>query len=469
MPGPPLGRYKLSARIAQGGMGEVYRGVDVGYGGIERPVAVKLIAPGLALDPGLKRQFVDEAKLSYLLCHQNVIGVRDVGEIDGRFYIAMEWVDGADLGTILGRLRTAAGQPLPLRFACLVAVEAARGLDYAHRARDAAGQALHLVHRDISPSNLLVSFEGEIKVSDFGIARSRLREVTSMPGGLKGKVGYMAPEQARGESLDARADVFSLGAVLFEMLTGQNPFSYDAPKENEALDRVRNARFPTVRALAPSVPQGLEAIVMRAMAPAREERYQSCDKMREDLESFARRESYTLSPSDFGQFVRDLLDAPAPEPERAKSATPPKRLSATRAVATPRAFNDALGGALASLGGDDDGAAGSPFDEAHAETAAQLPVVVPARPTVVARPVQAHAAIAAPAAAAVEPARSATDMTDLIPRTGSRVPIIVGAALGVLLLVAGAVWFVQRAPARESSPSPLPSASAVGGSAAIAP
>ena len=151
-------------------MGEVYRGVDVGYGGIERPVAVKLIAPALALDAALRRQFVDEAKLSYLLCHQNVIGVRDVGEIDGRFYIAMEWIDGADLGTILARLRTSAGQPLPLRFACLVAVEAARGLDYAHRARDAAGVALHLVHRDISPSNLLVSFEGEVKVSDFGIA-----------------------------------------------------------------------------------------------------------------------------------------------------------------------------------------------------------------------------------------------------------------------------------------------------------
>src|SRR5439155_26910368 len=111
--------------------------------------------------------------------------------------------------------------------------------------------------------------------------------------------------QARGESLDARADVFSLGAVLFEMLTGQNPFSYDSPKENEALDRVRQARFPSLRTLMPSAPQGLEAIVMRAMAPVKEERYQSCDKMREDLESFARRESYTLSPSDFGQFVRD--------------------------------------------------------------------------------------------------------------------------------------------------------------------
>ena len=289
------------------------------------------------------------------MCHQNVVGVRDVGEIDGRFFIAMEWVDGADLGTILERLRTARGAAAA---AALRLPGRRRGGARARLCAPARatppGQALHLVHRDISPSNLLVSFEGEIKVSDFGIARSRLREVTSLPGGLKGKIGYMAPEQARGEPLDARADVFSLGAVLFEMLTAQNPFTYDAPRENEALERVRSGRFPSPRTLAPSVPQGLEAIVMRAMAPERGERYQSCDKMREDLESFARRESYTLSPSDFGQFVRDLLDAPAPEPERAKSATPPKRLSASRAVAAPRAFNDALGGALASLGGDGD-------------------------------------------------------------------------------------------------------------------
>ena len=209
-----------------------------------------------------------------------------------------------------------------------------------------------------------------------------------MPGGLKGKVGYMAPEQARGEALDARADVFSLGAVLFEMLTAQNPFTFDAPRENEALDRVRAGRFPSVRGLAATVPQGLEAIVMRAMAPDRGERYQTCDKMREDLEAFARRESYTLSPSDFGQFVRDLLDAPAPEPERARPATPPKRLSGTRAVAAPRAFNDALGGALASLGGSGED------DEALADTAAAS--TIPPRPTVVAKPIQAHAIVAPP-------------------------------------------------------------------------
>ncbi|MDB4967685.1 MAG: serine/threonine protein kinase [Myxococcales bacterium] len=470
MPGPTLGRYRLAARVAQGGMGEVYRGVDVGFAGIERPVAVKVIAPALAVDPGVKQQFVDEAKLSYLLCHQNVVQVRDVGEIDGQFFIAMEWVDGADLGTILARLKSAAGQPLPLRFACLVAVEAARGLDYAHRFADASGQPLHLVHRDVSPSNLLVSFEGEIKVSDFGIARSRLRVVTSMPGGLKGKIGYMAPEQARAEMLDARADVFALGAVLFEMVTGQNAFTYNA-KENEALERVRNGRVPALRTLAPTVPQGLEAIVMRAMAPAREDRYQSCAQMREDLESFARRESYTLSPSDFGQFVRDLMDVPAPAAaEKQKTATPVKRLSGSRAVATPRAFNDALGGALAALGGDGGsdgdgdgdgvGLALAATEENREVAAATAPGRVRPRTVALHQPVQVNAAI--------EPPRVPTDMTDLIPRSSSRVPLLVAVAAFAVAGVAGGVWFALRKeapPAGENSvaapaaivPAPPPS------------
>ena len=462
MPGPTLGRYRLSARVALGGMGEVFRGVDVGYGGIERPVAVKLIAPALACDPALKQQFVDEARLSYLLCHQNVVQVRDVGEIDAQLFIAMEWVEGADLGTLLARLQASAGQPLPLRFACLVAVEAARGLDYAHRLRDASGRLLNLVHRDVSPSNLLVSFEGEIKVSDFGIARSRMREATSLPGGLKGKIGYMAPEQARAEPLDARADVFALGAVLYELLTGHNAFTWQA-KENEALERVRRARFAPVRTLAPTVPQGLEAIVLRAMAADRAQRYQSCAQMREDLESFARRESYALSPSDFGQFVRDLMEAPAAgAPEQARTATPVKRLSGSRAVAAPRAFNDALGGALAALGGGDDGGDQAGDDVAYADTAAAatldaptarghkavvpstvaLPAASPAPP-----PVQLHATIGAPDA--TTPPRPPTDLTDLIPRSGSRVPILVGAALLLVAGVAAAVWWARRPPTPE--------------------
>jgi serine/threonine-protein kinase len=467
MVGATLGRYRLSARIAQGGMGEVYRGLDVGLGGVERPVAVKLIAPELARDPALRQQFVDEGRLSFVLCHQNVVQVRDAGEIDGHFFIAMEWVDGADLGTILHRLRAEANQPLPLRYACLVAVEAARGLDYAHRASDAAGRPLHLVHRDVSPSNLLVSFEGEIKVSDFGIARSRLREWASLPGVLKGKIGYMAPEQARGEPLDPRADVFALGAVLYEMLTGQNPFLHveyrrrsasEEPagvRDNEALARVRACQFAPVRTVVPTVPQGLEAIVLRAMAAAREQRYQSCAQMREDLEAFARRESYALSPSDFGQFVRDLWGTSPPvEAERVKTPSPVKRLSGARAVASPRAFNAALGGALAALGGSDD----APVETAPA--AAQA-VTVPGRPlraATVAMP-QAHQPVPLPDAVDAG-LHGATDMTEAIPRAPTSALLLWGAGALALVGVAAASFLAMRpkAPAAAALAAAAPPA-----------
>jgi hypothetical protein len=309
-----LGRYRLVERIATGGMGEVWRGVDVGWGGIERPVAVKVIAPSFAREPEFVRTFVDEARLSYLLCHSNVVNVRDIGKHESEsgdtWFIAMEWIDGGDLGGILKRLRERVGQPMPIRFALLVAVEAARGLDYAHRLRDAAGEPLHVVHRDISPSNLLVSYEGEVKVTDFGIARSRLKTTPSLPGALKGKLGYLSPEQARGESVDPRADLFALGVVLYEMLTGVNPFTHKLT-ERESLARVQAGAFEPPRRLQPSLPQGLEAIVLGAMAPRLDERYASCGGMREHLEAFARREGYALSAADLGAFVRDLLGTQA--------------------------------------------------------------------------------------------------------------------------------------------------------------
>ena len=247
MPGPPLGRYKLSARIAQGGMGEVYRGVDVGFGGIERPVAVKLIAPALRARPGARSgSSSTRRKLSYLLCHQNVVGVRDVGEIDGRFYIAMEWVDGADLGhhpraaAHGGGAAAAAALRLPGR------PSRRRAGSTTPTARATPpGQALHLVHRDISPSNLLVSFEGEVKVSDFGIARSRLREVTSMPGGAQGQGRlHGAGAGARRAARCARRRVLARRGAVRDADRRRTRSSYDAPKENEALERVRRRALP---------------------------------------------------------------------------------------------------------------------------------------------------------------------------------------------------------------------------------
>jgi serine/threonine-protein kinase len=396
-----LGRYRLVTRIAQGGMGEVFRGVDVGWGGVERPVAIKVMAPQFAREPELVRSFLDECKLSFLLCHNNVVQVRDIGQAgEDTCYIAMEWVDGGDLGHILSRLRERAGQPLPMRFAVLVAVEAARGLDYAHRLRDAQGRALHVVHRDISPSNLLVSFEGEVKVSDFGIARSRLKQVQSLPGELKGKMGYLAPEQARGDDVDLRVDVFALGVVLYEMVTGQNPFTHGAT-EREALMRVQKGEYRPPRLVAPSLSQGLEAIILRAMAPDRQARYASCGAMREDLEAFARREGYTLSPSDFGQFVRELMVESSPTQETPAMTVQARRPSGSRR-AEPKPFDLALGEGLAQLSSP---AGGMPA------LGSEPAVTSPGKRTAVAL----HEVVTPPPAATVE-GEAPGESTDRVPR-----------------------------------------------------
>jgi len=466
--GVTLGRYRLLSRIATGGMGEVHRGVDVGWGGVERPVAVKLIAPEFARHPDFVTTFVDEAKLSYQLCHPNIVQVRDIGRVgeaaDGTYFIAMEWVDGADLGTIISKLREGPKQPLPLRFCVLVALDAARGLDYAHRLRDAQGNLFHLVHRDVSPTNLLVSYEGDVKVTDFGIARWRAREAISLPGSLKGKIGYMAPEQARGEEVDARADVFALGVVLYELVTGQNPFTHGA-REVEVLERVRHGRFAPPSTIV-ALPQGLEAIILRAMAPARAQRYASCAALREDLEGFARRESFLLSPAAFGQFVRALVQgelAGARDPALADT----ERHAELKKAPTPRPFDLALGAQLAALTSDDQPAPEEP---------ARGGVTVPGKrvETAPARTVALHAVIAPPPeretpspsspsspsssgeAHVGSRSPSTSEIAEMVPRNNRR-PLIAG-ALVVLVgaVVAVTAMMMRRSPEAPLRPAPRP-------------
>ena len=179
---PSLGRYQLEERIAQGGMGEIFRAVDTGYDGVPRTVAVKRIAAEYSREPEFVRTFKNEARLSFLLGHANVVRVLDIGDLDGTLFLVLEWVHGADLGAVLAQLRRESDQAMPTRLALTIAAEMARGLDYAHRLVGPDGEPLHLVHRDVSPSNVLLSVEGEVKISDFGIARSKLRASASLPG-----------------------------------------------------------------------------------------------------------------------------------------------------------------------------------------------------------------------------------------------------------------------------------------------
>ncbi len=294
------GRYRVLGRIAAGGMGEVYRATMESAGGVEKRVAIKLVRSELASDPAFAALFVDEARIAMSLSHANVVQSFDVGRIDDRWFLAMEDVDGVNLSVLIQLCKKTTGV-MPLGAALFVAVEALKGLDYAHRRKRSDGQPLGIVHRDVSPSNLLVSFEGEVKVADFGIAKTAHRTTGSMVGAVKGKVPYMAPEQLRAGAVDRRADLFAMGAVLYEMLTGQRRVEGNM----DAIPAVLDGKFPRPRELRPEIPEELEAIVMKALAADQNERYPSAAAMRQEIESFALRRGLMLSSSDLAELLAD--------------------------------------------------------------------------------------------------------------------------------------------------------------------
>ncbi|MBI2895021.1 MAG: protein kinase [Deltaproteobacteria bacterium] len=309
--GPRFGRYRLQGRIAAGGMGEVFKATAQAFDGVQKRVAIKLIRTGLEGDPDLVKMFVEEAKVAFLLTHANLVQTFDVGTIDGQYFLAMEYVEGMTLAQVLRGCRDVLGQPMPQRHAVSIAVETLKGLHYAHRFRDGSGKALGIVHRDVSPSNILISLEGEVKVSDFGIAWSTMKTHRSQLGTIKGKVPYMPPEQVRGARLDARADVYAVGAVLYECLCGRPPF---LGPPGAIIPLVVEGRFPRPRELDPAIPAELEAIALHALAPAADARYESAAAMRDELEDLAMRQAWRLSSLDLASFVR-ALDVPAPSPE----------------------------------------------------------------------------------------------------------------------------------------------------------
>ena len=279
----PFGKYFLLERINVGGMAEVFRSKAFGVEGFERLVAVKRILPNIAEDKEFIRMFIEEAKLSVQLNHANIAQIFDLGVVDGAYYIALEHVHGRDLRGIFDRCRQL-GEAMPVAQACFVAMKVCEGLDYAHNKRDQSGHELSLVHRDVSPQNILVSFEGEVKLIDFGIAKAAGTGAKTQNGILKGKFGYMSPEQVRGLTVDRRSDVFSCGIVLYELLTGERLFVGES--DFSTLEKVRNVEILPPSTYNRKIPDELERIVLKALTKDVDDRYQYAIDLHDELQAF---------------------------------------------------------------------------------------------------------------------------------------------------------------------------------------
>jgi serine/threonine protein kinase len=275
------GPYRLLERVAAGGMAEVFRAKRSGVEGFEKVVAVKRILPHLSDNKEFVEMFIDEAKMVAGLSHPNIVQIFDLGRIEKTYFIAMEYVHGRDLRTILKRAKEK-GLRIPLDLSVLVISKVCSALEYAHRKKDEGGLPLKIVHRDISPQNILISFEGEVKLTDFGIAKATSKATDTDRGALRGKLLYMSPEQASGQALDKRSDVFSLGVVFYEVITDAKPFL--GTSEKGILEMVRQCRVEPVRSLNPRVGEKLERVMMKALEKDPEARYQDASEMYRDLE-----------------------------------------------------------------------------------------------------------------------------------------------------------------------------------------
>jgi TonB family protein len=299
-----FGQYEILERISSGGMAELFRARRSGVEGFQKIVAIKKILPHIAGDEEFITMFADEAKLAAQLNHPNIVHIFDLGKIEaGGYFIAMEHVEGRDLRSILHMARET-GLRLPVSLAVAIAAKVGAALDYAHRRRGDDGRDLNIVHRDVSPPNILVSTEGDIKLCDFGIAKAASKVSRTESGALKGKVPYMSPEQAWGKPVDQRSDIYSLGAVLFEMLTGRKLFQGDS--DLNVLEKVRAGDVVLPSSLNPDVPPGLDAAVLKALAREPDERYLRTSDMLRDLEAVLRTYEPPPSSADLAIYVRSL-------------------------------------------------------------------------------------------------------------------------------------------------------------------
>ena len=299
-----FGKYILLDRLNAGGMAEVFRAKVTGAERFERLVAIKCMLPALLEDEQFISMFIDEAKLASQLSHGNIVQIYELGRLKERLYIAMELIAGRDLRHIVRTARTD-NISMSMGFAAYVISRAAMGLDYAHRKAGMDGQPLNLVHRDVSPQNILVSYDGEVKVVDFGIAKAEARATETQTGVLKGKFAYMAPEQVVGGEIDRRADIFALGAVLYEIVTGDRLFAGE--NDLSVLEKVREARTPDLNNLPPEC-LPLSTVLTKALQRDPNQRYSHASQMAEDLEELLIEDRTIFGPKRASHMMHALYE-----------------------------------------------------------------------------------------------------------------------------------------------------------------
>jgi serine/threonine-protein kinase len=302
-----FGKYTLLRRLAAGGMAELFLALHRSVAGFEKLIVIKRILPSMNQDQGFIEMLLHEARVAATLSHPNVVQIFDVGQVDGTYYIAMEHIHGEDIQAIVRGMKKHNVAEFPLEHTISILLGTCAGLAYAHDKRDLDGAALGIVHRDISPRNIVVSFTGDVKIVDFGIAKSGTEpgEGDTPSGQLKGKAPYMSPEQASGQPIDWRSDIFAAGVMLFELTTGRRLFK--GASEFETLKMICDKEYPLPSQVKENYPPELERIVMRALAKRREDRYQSAREMQADLELFAREERIAVSQVSLTKWMESLF------------------------------------------------------------------------------------------------------------------------------------------------------------------
>lgn len=293
-------RYQVLREIASGGMGTVYEASQLGVDGFAKRVALKVLLPALSDSPEFARMLVGEARLVANLIHPNIVQIYQLGQADFGAYISMELIEGMSLRVFLDLHE---GRPVPPEIATFIVSRVARALEYAHERKDEHGRPLGLVHRDVSPNNILINTEGEVKLTDFGLAKAAHYLEAREGDQVVGRVEYMAPEQACGQVTDGRSDIFSLGVVYYELLTGRNPFREEGDSLSDTLTRLLGGRIP---APLVSLPTEVMPILERALANSREERYESAGKLGYDLEYSMYHKGYGPTIQTLARYMRQI-------------------------------------------------------------------------------------------------------------------------------------------------------------------